>query len=69
MWKLFLHTDSAFNTSRFNEWKHALKAALHHENGQEMRDDILQLPKDIWTLKIHNWQFNLVMTVNTGKKC
>jgi hypothetical protein len=35
--KLFLHTDSAFNASVFNDWKHALKAAAHHENGQEHR--------------------------------
>jgi hypothetical protein len=35
--KLFSHTDSAFNTSRFKDWKHALKAASHFENGQEHR--------------------------------
>jgi hypothetical protein len=35
--KLFLHTDSVFNTSGFNDWKRAFKAASHHENGQEHR--------------------------------
>jgi hypothetical protein len=35
--KLFSHTDSAFNTSGFNVWKNAFKAASHHENGQEHR--------------------------------
>jgi hypothetical protein len=35
--KLFLHTDSAFNISRFNDWMHAFKASLHHKNGQEHR--------------------------------
>jgi hypothetical protein len=35
--KLFSHTDSAFNTSRFNGWKRVFKAASHYENGQELR--------------------------------
>jgi hypothetical protein len=33
--KLFSHTDSAFNTRGFNDWKHVFKVASHHENGQE----------------------------------
>jgi hypothetical protein len=39
--KLFLRTDSAFNTSRFNDWKRAFKEALHHENEQEHRKCIM----------------------------
>jgi hypothetical protein len=35
--QLFSHTDSGFNTGGFNDWKHAFKAALHYENGQEHR--------------------------------
>jgi hypothetical protein len=35
--KLFSHTDSAFNTSGFKDWKRAFSAASHHENGQEQR--------------------------------
>jgi hypothetical protein len=35
--KLFSLTDSTFNTSGFNDWKHEFKAASHHENGQEHR--------------------------------
>jgi hypothetical protein len=35
--KLFSHTNLAFNTSVFNDWMHAFKAASHHENGQEHR--------------------------------
>jgi hypothetical protein len=35
--KVFSHTDSAFNTSGCNDWKHAFKAASHNENGQEHR--------------------------------
>jgi hypothetical protein len=35
VFKLLLHTDSAFNTSVFNDWKHAFKAASHHGKGQE----------------------------------
>jgi hypothetical protein len=34
-------TDYAFNTNGFNNWKHELKATSHHENGQEMRHNIL----------------------------
>jgi hypothetical protein len=30
-------TDSSFNTSGCNDWKHGLKASSHHENGQEHR--------------------------------
>jgi hypothetical protein len=32
VWKLFSHTDSAFNTSGFNDWKHVFNAVSHHEN-------------------------------------
>jgi hypothetical protein len=35
--KLFSHTDSTFNTSGFNHWKRAFKAASHHENGEVNR--------------------------------
>jgi hypothetical protein len=35
--KLFPHTDSAFNTRGFNDWKNPFKAVSHHENGQEHR--------------------------------
>jgi hypothetical protein len=39
--KLFSHTDSTFNTSGFNDCKHAFKAASHHETGQEHRKCIM----------------------------
>jgi hypothetical protein len=35
--KLFSHTDSAFNTGVFDDWKDAFKAASHHKNGQKHR--------------------------------
>jgi hypothetical protein len=34
--KLFSHTDSAFNTNGFNDWKHALKAASHHKMDRDI---------------------------------
>jgi hypothetical protein len=51
--KLFSHTDSTFNRSGFNDWKHAFKAASHHEDGQECRKFMMTLrsPEGIWTCR------------------
>jgi hypothetical protein len=70
VWKLFSHTDSAFNTSGFNDCKHALKTASHHENGQAHRKCVMTYYNSLKESGSVDTQstIQLTMIVYTGRK-
>jgi hypothetical protein len=68
----YFHVLILFDTSRFNDRQYALKAASNHENEQANRKCMTtyysRLKVSGHVQYTYNWQFNLIMTVNTGRK-